>query len=195
MIFGYASGTQYKNIRLQEKSLKDFGATKIYRDKYLNRNDYRDGLRRMMRKVKEGDLVVSCKNESIFSSVNEMVKLLSILYNKNADYISLANSQFNKTHSNGSFLLKVFDSMCKFQDDLLTEKKSHVACPKKRTSLMGRPKGIQKTTLHKYEYANYLFNVKLETIEIACLKANLSKSSYYRIQSSLIKSGMIGINA
>ncbi|GMN06299.1 hypothetical protein MTsPCn5_16880 [Croceitalea sp. MTPC5] len=160
-----------------------FGCDKIYRDKYVNRNDYRDGLRRMLKRTKKGDIIFVHRNEVIFASMNEMVRILSILRDKNAHYISLSDFHFNTLRLNGSFLLKVFDSIRRFQNDILLEKRNHIKRPKQRTLLMGRPSGIQNATLDKYEYANFLYEVKKETIETACQKAQLSKSSYYRINS------------
>ena len=185
MIFGYASGPHSKNLRLQIKLLRGFGCDKIYRDKYVNRNDYRDGLRRMLKRTKKGDIIVVHQNEVIFASTNEMVRILSILRDKNAHYISLSDFHFNTLRLNGSFLFKVFDSMRKFQNDILLEKRSHIIRPKRRTFLMGRPRGIQNVTMGKYEYANFLYKVKMEPIDVACQKSQLSKSSYYRIHSTL----------
>lgn len=54
--------------------------------------------------------------------------------------------------------------------------------PQKKTSLMGRPKGIQNATLDKYTYAKYIYEVKKITINAACKKAGLSKSSYCRVR-------------
>lgn len=100
----------------------------------------------MLKKSKEVDLIVAQRNETIFASTNEMVRILSILHYKDTHYVSLTNSHFNTKRISGNFLLKVFDSIRKFQDDILAEKRNHIKRPKKRTSLMGRPRGIQNAT-------------------------------------------------
>ena len=167
---------------MQVQPLREYGCNRIYKDKFQNRHDHRDGLRRMLKSAKPGYKIVVYKNDAIFASTHKMVEILVLIGQKHVDFVSLSDSVFNTHNDKNRFLFSVFSLMDKFLADLVRERRAKIKNPRKKTSLMGRPKGVQKATLNKYVYAEYLYEFKKITIDAACEKAVLSKSSYYRIR-------------
>ncbi|WP_378184232.1 helix-turn-helix domain-containing protein [Aquimarina sp. SS2-1] len=56
---------------------------------------------------------------------------------------------------------------------------------RKRKKLLGRPKGPKKETVEKYQYAKHLYDNQNIPIDQACIKAGLSKATFYRVEKDI----------
>jgi hypothetical protein len=57
--------------------------------------------------------------------------------------------------------------------------------PENEKKLLGRPKGAKKETVEKYHYAQHLYEAKNIPIDKACKMAEISKTSFYRIDKDI----------
>ena len=66
-----------------------------------------------------------------------------------------------------------------------TKKKHRLEGARRRNETLGRPKGISKETLEKYQYAKYLYDNKKLSIDKACKQAGISKTTFYRVEKNI----------
>jgi DNA invertase Pin-like site-specific DNA recombinase len=94
----------------------------------------------------------------------------------------LSEPVFDTTSANWKFILQIFGAVAEFERNLISERtKVGLNNARERKKFLGRPKGIKKETLDKYNYALHLYENKNTPIDKACLTAGISKTSFYRV--------------
>lgn len=183
MIVGYARvSTRDQKLKSQEDLLKQAGCDQIYTDVASGVREDRTGLKEMIKYLRKGDTVITYKNDRIFRSLKNMIELIDSFNEKGVHFKSLSEPEFDTTTANGKFLLQIFASVAEFERNLIAERtKMGLANARKRNKLLGRPKGNKESTLKKYQYAKHLYENMNMPIRKACEQANISKSSFYRI--------------
>jgi DNA invertase Pin-like site-specific DNA recombinase len=186
MIFGYARiSTPDQKIGAQIDLLENAGCEEIFSDVASGIREDRKGLNSMVQKLRGGDIVITYKNDRIFRSLKNMIDLIDTFNDKGVHFRSLTEPEFNTTSANGKFLLQIFAAVAEFERNLIRERtKTGLANARKRKIVLGRPKGPKKGTVKKYRYAKNMFESKGYTIDEACERAGLSKTTYYRIERS-----------
>src|SRR5680860_1599415 len=187
MIVGYARvSTKYQILKSQEDLLKEAGCDQIYTDVASGVREDRAGLMEMLKYLRKGDTVITYKNDRIFRSLRNMIDLIDSFNERGVHFKSLSEPEFDTTTANGKFLLQIFASVAEFERNLIRERtKMGLANARKRKKTLGRPQGIKRVTLEKYQYAKHLYDNMGVPIRKACEKANISKSSFYRVEISL----------
>jgi len=187
MIFGYARvSTKDQNLKSQKDLLKKAGCEQIYSDIASGVREDRSGLNEMLKYLRKGDTVITYKNDRMFRSLKNMIQLIDEFNEKEVHFKSLSEPEFDTTTANGKFLLQIFASVAEFERNLISERtKMGLANARKRKKLLGRPKGYKKDTLEKYQYARHLYENMNLPIRKACEQANISKSSFYRVENSI----------
>ena len=115
-----------------------------------------------------------------------MVELIDKFNEAGVYFKSLSEPEFDTKSANGKFLLQIFATVAEFERNLISERtKVGLENARRRNKLLGRPKGSKKETIEKYHFAKYLYDRKNLPIKIACKRARISKSSFYRVEKAL----------
>lgn len=187
MIFGYARvSTPDQKLEAQIDLLEKAGCEKIYSDVASGVRSDRKGLNSLLKYMRKGDTVISYKNDRMFRSLKNMVELIDKFNEVGVHFKSLSEPEFNTASANGKFLLQIFAAVAEFERNLISERtKVGLANARKRKKLLGRPRGSKKETIEKYHFAKYLYDKQDLPIKVACQRAGISKSSFYRVEKSL----------
>lgn len=183
MILGYARvSTPDQNLESQIDLLKEAACEEIFTDVASGVREDRNGLNQLLKKLRKGDTIVTYKNDRIFRSLKNMITLIDEFNDKGVHFRSLSEPEFDTTTANGKFLLQIFAAVAEFERNLIRERtKTGLVNARKRKVILGRPKGPKKETIDKYEYAKHLFESKKNSIDDACKRAGLSKTTFYRV--------------
>lgn len=187
MIVGYARvSTQEQKLESQIDLLKKSGCEKIYSDIASGTRDDRKGLNEMLKYMRKGDTILTYKNDRVFRSLKNMVELIDKFNDSGVYFKSLSEPEFDTTSANGKFLLQIFASVAEFECNLISERtKIGLNNARKRNKLLGRPKGSKKETIAKYHFAKHLYDHQNLSIDLACKRAKIGKTSFYRVEKEL----------
>lgn len=187
MIFGYARvSTPEQKLEAQIDLLTKAGCEKIYSDVASGVRSDRKGLNAMIKYMRKGDTVIAYKNDRMFRSLKNMVELIDKFNEVGVHFKSLSEPEFNTASANGKFLLQIFAAVAEFERNLISERtKVGLANARRRNKLLGRPRGSKKETVEKYHFAKYLYDKQNLPIKLACKRAGISKSSFYRVEKVL----------
>ena len=183
MIFGYARvSTPEQKLDLQIDLLKQNGCEKIFTDIASGVREDRKGLNELLSFLREGDVVLVYKTDRIFRSLKNMIELIEIFNQKKVFFKSLSEPAFDTTSANGKFIIQIFGAVAEFERNLISERtKAGLEGARRRNKHLGRPAGIGKETLEKYQYALHLYENKNIPIDKACKQAGISKTTFYRV--------------
>lgn len=187
MIFGYARvSTQEQKLESQIDLLRKEGCEKIYTDIASGAKSDRKGLNALLKYMRKGDTVIAYKNDRMFRSLKNMVELIDRFNETGVYFKSISEPEFDTTSANGKFLLQIFAAVAEFERNLISERtKVGLDNARRRNKLLGRPSGSKKETIEKYHFAKYLYDNKNLPISLACKRAKISKSSFYRVEKGL----------
>jgi DNA invertase Pin-like site-specific DNA recombinase len=166
--------------------LEKIGCEKIFTDHATGVNDKRQGLQDLLSILRKDDIVFVYRIDRIFRSLRNMVDLIDRFNLLGVKFKSISESQFDTTTANGNLLIQLFSVLAEFERNLISERtKVGLESARRRNKLLGRPKGIKKETLKKYNYALHLYNGQNTPIEKACEIADLGKTTFYRVDNYL----------
>jgi DNA invertase Pin-like site-specific DNA recombinase len=187
MTVGYARvSTHEQFLENQIHLLKEFGCEKIYTDVASGVREDRTGLKEMTSYLRAGDMIVVYKIDRIFRSLKNLVDLIDHFNRHQIQFKSISEPEFDTTSSNGRFLLQIFGAVAEFERSLISERtRLGLTNARKRKKLLGRPKGAKNETVEKYHYAQHLYETKNMPIDKACKMAEISKTSFYRIDKDI----------
>ncbi|MDF0708913.1 recombinase family protein [Flagellimonas okinawensis] len=187
MVVGYARvSTPEQKLEAQLDLLKNAGCEKIYKDIASGTRDDRKGLNEMLRYMRKGDTILTYKNDRVFRSLKNMVELIDRFNEAGVHFKSLSEPEFDTTSANGKFLLQIFAAVAEFERNLISERtKVGLDNARKRNKLLGRPKGSKIETIEKYHYAKHLYGNQGVSIDLACKRAKIGKTSFYRVEKEL----------
>ena len=187
MTVGYARvSTPEQKLEAQIALLEKEGCEKIYTDIASGTRDDRKGLNEMLKYMRKGDTILTYKNDRVFRSLRNMVELIDRFNEAGVHFKSLSEPEFDTTSANGKFLLQIFAAVAEFERNLISERtKVGLDNARKRNKLLGRPKGAKVETIEKYHYAKHLYENQGVSIDNACKRAKLGKTSFYRVEKSL----------
>tara|TARA_Y100001001_G_C7999989_1_gene305919 strand:+ start:49 stop:636 length:588 start_codon:yes stop_codon:yes gene_type:complete len=188
MTVGYARvSTPEQKLEAQIALLEKEGCEKIYTDIASGTRDDRKGLNEMLKYMRKGDTILTYKNDRVFRSLRNMVELIDRFNEAGVHFKSLSEPEFDTTSANGKFLLQIFAAVAEFERNLISERtKVGLDNARKRNKLLGRPKGAKVETIEKYNYAKHLYENQGVSIDNACKRAKLGKTSFYRVEKSLM---------
>lgn len=186
MIVGYARvSTPDQKLEAQIDLLEKARCEKIYTDVASGTRDDRPGLQEMIKYIRKGDTIITYKNDRVFRSLKNMVELIDKFNEIGVHFKSLSEPEFDTTSANGKFLLQIFAAVAEFERNLISERtKVGLTNARKRKKLLGRPSGSKKETIEKYHYAKHLYDNQNVPISIACKRAGIGKTTFYRVERS-----------
>lgn len=187
MKLGYARvSTQDQNISSQIELLKKEGCEKIFTDHATGVNENRPGLIEMLSILRKDDTVIIYRSDRLFRSVRNMIDLVEKFNELGVHFKSISEPQFDTTTANGKLFLQIFSAFAEFERNLISERtKIGLDSARRRNQTLGRPKGIKAKTKDKYKTALYFYKEENITIDDACVKAGISKTTFYRVDAYL----------
>ena len=127
MILGYARcSTESQDLTIQIAELRAAGAERVYAEKERGMDDNRSELARLLRDVKQGDvIVVSALDRLTRSGPLRMLQTLAQIADKGARYRSLAEPWADTTHEFGEVLVALVGWLAKkSREDILRRTKA-----------------------------------------------------------------------
>ena len=187
MRIGYARvSTQDQNISSQIELLKEAGCEKIFSDHATGVNENRPGLKEMLSILRKDDTIIIYRSDRLFRSVRNMIDLVENFNEMGVHFKSISEPQFDTTTANGKLFLQIFSAFAEFERNLISERtKIGLDSARRRNQTLGRPKGIKAKTKDKYKTALYFYKEENITIDDACEKAGISKTTFYRVDAYL----------
>ena len=142
MKIGYARvSTDEQSLVLQRDALKKAGCQKIISDKGVSGSRIqRDGLDRLLKQIKNGDVLVVWKLDRLGRSLRHLIELIETLREKGVDFQSLSDG-ISTTTAGGQLVFHIMGALAEFERSLIIERtKAGLEAAKRRGKYPGRPK-------------------------------------------------------
>jgi DNA invertase Pin-like site-specific DNA recombinase len=175
MKVGYARvSTQDQNLDLQLKALK--GCDKIFRDKVSGAQNNRPQLKRALKRLKSGDVLVVWKLDRLGRSLGHLIETVSELKDRGVGFASISES-INTTTPGGKLFFHMMGALAEFERDLIVKRtKAGIEAARQRGQHLGRPKKLNATQL---KHARKLIEDGTSRNEVARIM-DINPSTLYR---------------
>ncbi|MBW9174044.1 recombinase family protein [Clostridium estertheticum] len=183
MILGYARvSTEDQNLNRQLDQLKEFGCTKIFKEKISGTKTNRVQLEKMIEQIREGDIIVITELARLSRNTKELFRLMDIIEKKCANIKSIKENWVDTTTPQGKFMFTIFAGISQFERDLISQRtKEGLAAARARGKKGGRPK-LYST--EKIDLAIKMYNSKEYSLSEITALTGISKTSLYRFIAS-----------
>ena len=178
MKVGYARvSTLDQNLDLQTDALKKEGCKEIFEDHASGAKADRDGLRKALEFMREGDTLVVWKLDRLGRSLRHLIDVINRL-NDNKMYFKSVQESIDTGSSGGKLIFHVFGALAEFERDMIRERTlAGIEAARKRGKIGGRPKKMDKK---KIALARTMQNDPSNSVGDICEILNISKSTLYR---------------
>lgn len=114
---GYARVSSVEqNLDVQLRQLEEAGCVKVYREKASGKSrQHRTELRRMLRSLEPGDVVVVTKIDRLARSVQDLFSILTEIDQKGCGFLCLAQPELNLGSATGRLLLAVLGGVAEWE--------------------------------------------------------------------------------
>jgi len=117
---GYARvSTRGQDTALQEEALRAAGSTKIFHEKMSGARSDRPQLRRMLRTVTAGDVVIVSRLDRLARSSRDLLNIIHELNEAGASFKSLGDAWCDTTTPHGKLILTVLAGLSEFERSLI----------------------------------------------------------------------------
>lgn len=143
MILGYARvSTKDQNLDGQRDALAAAGAERIFADTITGTTRARPELDRMLRELRNGDVVVVTKYDRLARSLKDLLEIVDIIQAQGAGFRSLGED-IDTTSPAGRLIFHVFASIAQFERERIVERtKEGLDAARKRGRVGGRPPAL-----------------------------------------------------
>ncbi|MCQ9154126.1 recombinase family protein [Acidomonas methanolica] len=150
---GYARvSTIGQTLDMQIQTLRTYGCDPIFQEKASGADAERVQLRRLLRSLAEGDVVIVARIDRLARSTFDLFAIVKEITRKGAQFYSLAEPWTDTTTSTGRLMLAVLGGLADVERDLIRTRTSEGrARAMKQGIKMGRPARI--TDAQRYEIA------------------------------------------
>src|SRR5258708_16192910 len=146
---------QEQNEALQRDALKEADCEKFFNDKITGSKFERKGLEKLLAFMRAGDTVIVWKLDRLGRSLKDLIETLTILKDRNVDFISLTE-KIDTTTPGGKLIFHLMGALAEFERDLIRERtNAGLAAARARGRIGGRPKKL--ATNGKVALARRLF--------------------------------------
>jgi DNA invertase Pin-like site-specific DNA recombinase len=123
-IYGYARvSTDGQTLDVQIDQLQAAGATKVFREKQSGAKTDRAELAKLIRTMKEGDILLVTKLDRLARSLRDIVNVLhTITQEKNAHFKVTTNPAMDTTSIYGKALIGMLGSFAELERDLIIQR-------------------------------------------------------------------------
>jgi DNA invertase Pin-like site-specific DNA recombinase len=143
MILGYARvSTRDQSLDSQKDALSSAGAERVFADTITGTTRSRPELDRMMKELREGDVVVVTKYDRLARSLRDLLEIVDFIQTRGAGFRSLAED-IDTTSPAGRLVFHVFASIAQFERERIVERtKEGLEAARKRGRIGGRPPAL-----------------------------------------------------
>lgn len=162
-LVGYARvSTIEQNLDMQVAALEAAGCTEIITDHGLSGADFqRPGLRRALRQVKRGDMLVVWRLDRLGRSLVDLIQTVNGLSKRGCDFRSLTES-IDTSSSGGRLVFHMMAAMAEFERAIISERtKAGMEAARARGSLLGRRPSMTNV---QTEVARHAVEIDLQPI-------------------------------
>jgi DNA invertase Pin-like site-specific DNA recombinase len=127
MVYGYArvstkgQAKDGNGLEVQEKILKEHGATKIYTDSFTGTKMDRPEFDKLLKKIEEGDTLVVTKLDRFARSVSQASELITTLIDRGIK-VDVANLGVLDNSSISTLMRNILLSFAQFERDMIVER-------------------------------------------------------------------------
>ena len=197
MEIGYVRvSTEDQNLDRQIDALLAHGIDRrhIYEEKFTGTSLNRPVLQRMLEGLRPGDTVVVTDLSRISRSRNDLMELIERIGRQGASLRSLSDSWFRMDAGDAFYklLLDFVLSVNEFERNLLAQRtREGLAAARERGKQLGRPRGIDPTTLRKVQAIRQLIASEGIAVGEACRTFGVPRCTYYRYLKALDTHGAV----
>ena len=143
MILGYARvSTKDQNLDGQRDALSAAGAERIFADTITGTARSRPELDRMMKELRDGDVVVVAKYDRLARSLKDLLEIVDLIQDRGAGFRSIGED-IDTTTPAGRLVFHVFASIAQFERERIVERtKEGLEAARKRGRVGGRPPAL-----------------------------------------------------
>jgi DNA invertase Pin-like site-specific DNA recombinase len=151
MRIGYARvSTDEQNLRLQLDALRDAGCERVYRDDGISAvARERPGLRRAIKRLKSGDVLVVWKLDRLGRSLAHLIEVITGLRDDGVGFHSLSEA-IDTTTPGGRLIFHVMGALAEFERELIAERtRAGMSAAKRAGIRLGRPLKLTAAQVEK----------------------------------------------
>jgi DNA invertase Pin-like site-specific DNA recombinase len=121
MLLGYARvSTDAQSLEAQLAALKEAGCKRVYSEKKSGANGDRAALKRMLKEVQPGDVVVVTRLDRLARSVHDLLNIISRFSQDDVGFQSLREKHIDTTSASGRLVLNIMASIAEFERELIS---------------------------------------------------------------------------
>ena len=175
---GYARvSTQDQSLDSQIDILKNFGCSKIFKEKVSGRKIKRSELDKCLEYLREEDTLVVYKLDRLGRTTKQLIELAQWLENNNIE-LQIIDMNINTKNPMGKMFFTMMSAFAELEANLLSERtKKGLESARARGNMGGRKAMPQE----KKEYIKHLYDTKEYTGQEIAKKTNVSRDTVYRI--------------
>jgi DNA invertase Pin-like site-specific DNA recombinase len=119
-VYGYARvSTEGQTLDAQVAELKAAGCGKIYREKVSGARADRDQLKRILKVLEAGDVLVVTRLDRLARSTRDLLNIIQSIGEKEAAFRSLGDTWADTTTAHGRLMLTVLGGLAEFERELI----------------------------------------------------------------------------
>ena len=178
MNIGYARvSTEDQNLDLQLDALEKAECIHIFKDKASGVKTDRNGLKKALNYLREGDTLVVWKLDRLGRSLRHLIEVINRLNDRNVYFKSLQEN-IDTTSPGGKLIFHVFAALAEFERDIIRERTlAGLESARSKGKVGGRPKVMDKK---KIAMAKKLMEDETNSIPDICKTLGFSRASLYR---------------
>mgnify|MGYP001758644476 FL=1 len=175
---GYARvSTQDQSLDSQIDTLKNFGCSKIFKEKVSGRKTKRSELDKCLEYLREGDTLVVYKLDRLGRTTKQLIELAQWLENNNIE-LQIIDMNINTKDAMGKMFFTMMSAFAELEANLLSERtKKGLASARARGRVGGRPPMPD----HKKREIKFLYDEQKMTGEQIAEATGVSRSTVYRV--------------